>query len=250
MNILLWVLIYLLLLVQSFLSVMVSGRKCTILNLAIGSLTQFFVVFYAEILISNIIYKLIALLLSVLYTAFFYNNFQFSVKTFLLFIAQVSYIFIVLGIYFAIKEILAVSFLLSLIMVTGIFVVLGVGFGYLLKIFIKRVNLKALYFKCKILSIKGGINLWMYLDSGNSMTVGYDQLPVVFINKSRLKKLSGKIIQIKADFIVGEKQKIDAIIIDEFYININHFWVKRKVAVGLIEDKFFSYDGILNIECI
>lgn len=250
MNILLWAIIYLLIVVQSVLSSFVSRRRCTILNLIIGSLTEFFVVFYAEILVQNIIFKLIIILLSVLYTAFFYNNFQFSVKTILLFLVELSYVFIVLGIYFAISEVLKSSIVASLVMVLVVFLTTGVGFGYVLKLFIKQVNLRALYYKCKILSIKGGVNLWMYLDSGNCMTLGSDQIPVVFVNKSRLKKLTDKTIQIKANFVVGEKQNIDAIIVDEFYIHINCSWVKRRVVIGLVEDKFFSYDGILNIECI
>ncbi len=250
MNILLWVLIYLLIVVQSTLSSFVSGRRCTILNLIIGSLTEFFVVYYSEILIQKTILKVIILLLTIFYTAFFYNNFQFSVKTILLFLVEVSYVFIVLGIYFAIREVLNSSFVASLVMVFVVLLTTGVGFGYVLKLFIKQVNLRTLYFKCKILSIKGGINLWMYLDSGNCMTVGHDQIPVVFINKSRLKKLSEKVIQIKANFVAGKEHIIDAIIVDEFYIYKNHSWVKHRVVIGLVDEKFYSYDGILNIECI
>ena len=90
----------------------------------------------------------------------------------------------------------------------------------------------------------------MYLDSGNLVTAGLDGIPVIFINKGRLKNFEGKVKSVKIKSAQGIVFKVDVILTDNFYIYINGKWIKKEVAIGSVDDTFKLYDGILNLKII
>lgn len=250
MKIILWILVLIMCIIFSLCATICVSKKCTLLNILIGSLSIFFVIYFANFLTTKTYIKAIAIFISLVYTAFFYNEFNFSSKTIILFVVEVSYVLIVLGLFYAVMDVFNQSKQFSLIITFVLCVGLLTALSYVLKIYFKKVNLKNLYYKCRILSIKGCIELWMYLDSGNMVTAGADNLPVVFINKSKLKYVDGKVCLVDVYSAVGKAKKIEGIFAENFYIFNNGKWIKQPVVIGVVEDKFYAFDGILNLECI
>ncbi len=250
MNILIWILIYLVCISICAFSCIATDTKSIFLNIFIGSLILFTIIYYSNKLISNDLIRLLVVTLTLLFNSVFYNNYQLSTKCILLFIVEDCFLLIVFGILACIKEFFGFSYVISLSVTCGLIGVFGFCVAVILGRSIKRVNIKNLLFKCKLVTIKGYINLWMYLDSGNLVTAGLDRVPVIFINKGRLKSFEGKVKSVKIKSAQGNVVTVDVILTDNFYIYINGKWIKKEVAIGRVDDTFKLYDGILNLKII
>ena len=250
MNILIWILIYLVCISICAFSCIATDTKSIFLNIIIGSLILFSIIYYSSKLIDSDIVRLIVVTITLLFNSVFYNNYKLSIKCIMLFIVEGCFLLIVFGMLACIKEFFGFSYVISLCVTCVLIGVFGFCVAIILGRSIKRVNIRNLLFKCKLVTIKGYINFWMYLDSGNLVTAGLDGIPVIFINKGRLKNFEGKVKSVKIKSAQGIVFKVDVILTDNFYIYINGKWIKKEVAIGSVDDTFKLYDGILNLKII
>ncbi len=250
MEIIVWIVLLMLCIVFSLCATICISKKCTLINIFIGSFSIFFIVYFATKIYENFVVCAVAMIIALIYSSIFYNDFKISYKTVILFVVESAYTLIVVGLYFAIKEIFCQSKQLSVLISAVLVMVLLLIIAGVLKKYIKRINLKNLYYRCKIVLPKKIVELLMYLDSGNILTAGSDRLPVIFVNKSKLKFLDGETTVIKLSSVVGGTTKVKGVLVNNFYIFCDGRWRLCPVVVNMVEDRFYAYDGILNLECI
>ena len=89
MNILIWILIYLVCISICAFSCIATDTKSIFLNIFIGSLILFTIIYYSNKLISSDLIRLLVVTLTLLFNSVFYNNYQLSTKCILLFIDSV-----------------------------------------------------------------------------------------------------------------------------------------------------------------
>lgn len=219
----------------------ISGKNTNVLRLSLGSLFGTLCIFIIFLKIPNIVALLIKYFFAKLMLV---TTFKTTYKGYIK-LTTVFYLlsFGLSGTIYAIENSLPHTDLL-----TNTTLTLGcISFAGLLiitiKFYINRIKNKNLYTKVTLIHDNEKIELTGYFDTGNTLTEPMSKLPVIIINKSKLKKFKNiKTIPIMCKTISGNGV-IQAFLPDKLLINN----IEEKAYIGICENmKNDNYDILLN----
>ena len=229
-----------------------ANAKVKWYNMLIGSLIIYFCFLFSYVLEAGVFPVVMVCIFSFLFNSFFYTNYEFSTKNILIFSLYVAYILFIEGIKYEAYMLFYkynVYILNIFIVISSIFLLLFISL--ILRFCIKRALLSSYIFRCRLQIAGCKLNLELFLDSGNFLKYGKDDLPVVVISKNRLRRVQIKETK-KMDMqgILNRSGSLAIIIPEEFEISIKGRWEKKSVAIGIVEKEFVFYDGLIGLGCI
>jgi stage II sporulation protein GA (sporulation sigma-E factor processing peptidase) len=201
---------------------------------------------------ANIFYVVVVGVFACLYNSFFYTDYIISSKNFLIFFIYLSYILFIEGIKtecYALVGINDTDILNLFIILISIILLLVITIT--LRFCIRKVKLSAYIYHARVVFENFAVSLDLFLDSGNFLRYEAKNLPVVIVDKDKLKKLN--LLELE-DIVVcgisGNGSKAKIVLPKYFEISIKGRWTKKEVAIYIVERDFVFYDGLIGLECI
>lgn len=220
-------------------------------NVIIGSLIIYFCFLFSYVLSADLFYVLIVCIFSCLFNSFFYTNYQLSSKNIIIFLLYLAYILFIEGIKFEAQQLFKETRVETLnIMIVIFSIIILLITSLLLKFCLMRVKISNYVIDCRIYLIEKVYELELYLDSGNFLRFGEENLPVVIISKNKIRNSSNYDGTIVLSSVAGKVENVPVYIPIKFELRIKGRWVEKRVAVGVVDRDFFHYDGLLGLECI
>ncbi|MBP3630310.1 MAG: sigma-E processing peptidase SpoIIGA [Clostridia bacterium] len=221
-------------------------------NLIIGSLILYFCFLFSHFLSANIFYVVVVGVFACLYNSFFYTNYIISSKNLLIFFIYLSYILFIEGIKAECYALMGINNkdLLNIFIIL-ISIVLLLVISITLRFCIRKVKLSSYIYHARVVFDNFAVSLDLFLDSGNFLKYEAKNLPVVIVNKNKLKKLN--LLELDDAFVCGisgNDSKAKIVLPKHFEISIKGRWTKKEVAIYIVEREFVFYDGLIGLGII